>query len=180
VTVPDGVTVSVTARKATVKGPRGTLVQDLRHLPVDIKQSEDGKTITVERWFTAGKMAASIRTVCSHLDNMIIGVTKGFKYKMRFVYAHFPINVAITKGDTCVEIRNFLGEKVVRVVNAQEGCKVKRSADVKDEITVEGNDIQMVSRTCALIAQICAVKRKDIRKFLDGIYVSHKGNVVVD
>ena len=29
-----------------------------------------------------------------------------------------------------------------------------------------------------LIAQICAVKRKDIRKFLDGIYVSAKGNVV--
>ena len=76
VTVPDGVTVSVVARKATVKGPRGTLVQDLRHLPVDIKMSEDGKTVTVERWFTSGKQAASIRTVCSHLDNMIIGVTK--------------------------------------------------------------------------------------------------------
>jgi len=32
----------------------------------------------------------------------------------------------------------------------------------------------------ALIQQICAVKRKDIRKFLDGIYVSYKGNVVQD
>ena len=30
----------------------------------------------------------------------------------------------------------------------------------------------------ALIQQICAVKRKDIRKFLDGIYVSYKGNVI--
>ena len=45
---------------------------------------------------------------------------------------------------------------------------------------VEGNDIQAVSRTCALVQQICAVKRKDIRKFLDGIYVSEKGNVVQD
>jgi large subunit ribosomal protein L9e len=99
---------------------------------------------------------------------------------MRFVYAHFPINVAITKGDTRVEIRNFLGEKVVRVVDANDGCKVKRSSDVKDEISIEGNDIQMVSRTCALISQVCTVKRKDIRKFLDGIYVSHKGNVVVE
>lgn len=29
---------------------------------------------------------------------MITGVTKGFKYKMRYVYAHFPINVNIEKN----------------------------------------------------------------------------------
>ena len=88
--------------------------------------------------------------------------------------------VAITNKDKRIEIRNFLGEKVVRTVDALEGCTAKRSADVKDEISVEGNDIDSVSRTCALVQQICAVKRKDIRKFLDGIYVSFKGNVIVD
>lgn len=55
---------------------------------------------------------ACIRTICSHVENMITGVTKGYLYKMRFCYAHFPINVSIT-GRT-VEIRNFLGEKRVR------------------------------------------------------------------
>merc|ERR1712146_31489 len=114
------------------------------------------------------------------IENMITGVTKGFKYKMRFVYAHFPINVTVTNKDTKVEIRNFLGEKVVRVVDALEGVKVSRSSDVKDEIVLSGNDIDAVSRTAALIQQICAVKRKDIRKFLDGIYVSTKGNIVKD
>merc|ERR1712032_472263 len=99
-------------------------------------------------------------------------------YKMRFVYAHFPINVAIVNKDKRVEIRNFLGEKVVRVVDALGDVTVKRSADVKGEIVLQGNDIDDVSRTCALIQQICAVKRKDIRKFLDGIYVSYKGNVL--
>jgi len=102
---------------------------------------------------------------------------------MRFVYAHFPINVTLTQdkardGATNVEIRNFLGEKVIRVVDALPGTTVSRSKDVKDEIVLQGNDIQHVSRTCALIQQICAVKRKDIRKFLDGIYVSEKGNVI--
>ena len=70
--------------------------------------------------------------------------------------------------------------QIVRVVDALPGVTVKRSTDVKDEIVLEGNDIQNVSRTCALIQQICAVKRKDIRKFLDGIYVSAKGNIVQD
>merc|ERR1719267_333797 len=132
----------------------------------------------MERWFTSGKANASIRTCTSHITNMFIGVTKGYQYKMRFVYAHFPINVAITNKDTRVEIRNFLGERVIRVVDALPGVTVKRSSDVKDEIVLQGNDIQNVSRTCALIQQICAVKRKDIRKFLDGIYVSAKGNVI--
>ena len=68
--------------------------------------------------------------------------------------------------------------QVVRVVDAQPGVTVSRSTDVKDEIVLVGNDINNVARTCALIQQICAVKRKDIRKFLDGIYVSYKGNVV--
>jgi len=99
---------------------------------------------------------------------------------MRFVYAHFPINVTLTNKDTKVEIRNFLGEKVVRVVDCLPGVTVSRSKDVKDEIVLIGNDINHVSRTCALIQQICAVKRKDIRKFLDGIYVSAKGNIVKD
>lgn len=55
---------------------------------------------------------------------------------------------------------------------------MSRTSDVKDEIVLVGNDINNVSRTCALIQQICTVKRKDIRKFLDGIYVSYKGTVL--
>ena len=78
---------------------------------------------------------------------------QGFEYKMRFVYAHFPINVAITGAKNKVEIRNFLGEKVVRIVDAAEGVTVVRSADVKDEIVVVGNDIENVSKTwCATTA----------------------------
>ena len=63
------------------------------------------------------------------------------------------------------------------MVDCLPGVTVTRSSDIKDEIVFVGNDIANVSRTCALIQQICAVKKKDIRKFLDGIYVSHKGNL---
>ena len=43
-----------------------------------------------------------------------------------------------------------------------------------------GNDIELVSRSAALISMSCLVKDKDIRKFLDGIYVADKGHIVKD
>lgn len=55
------------------------------------------------------KNVAALRTVRTLINNLIIGVTKGFKYKMRYVYAHFPINVNLDKnaetGNYEVEIR---------------------------------------------------------------------------
>ena len=55
------------------------------------------------------KNVAALRTVRTLINNLIIGVTKGFKYKMRYVYAHFPINVNLDKnaetGNWEVEIR---------------------------------------------------------------------------
>jgi large subunit ribosomal protein L9e len=68
----------------------------------------------------------------------------------------------------------------VRKVEMLDGVKIVRSEKVKDEIILEGNDIELVSRSCALINQKCHVKKKDIRKFLDGIYVSEKGKIAVE
>ena len=58
------------------------------------------------------------------LQNMIKGVTKGFEYKMRLVYAHFPINANIIDDGTIIEVRNFLGEKRVRIVKMLPGMTV--------------------------------------------------------
>ncbi|KAI6817268.1 hypothetical protein KC340_g14685 [Hortaea werneckii] len=113
---------------------------------------------------------------------MIIGVTKGFKYKMRYVYAHFPINVNLDKNKETglheVEIRNFLGEKLVRRVTMRPGVEVVASANQKDQIELSGNDLENVSQCAADIQQICRVRNKDIRKFLDGLYVSERGNIM--
>ena len=55
-----------------------------------------------------------------------------------------------------------------------------RTADVKDQIKLTGNDINAVSLTAANIQQTTKDVTNDTRKFLDGIYVSWKGNAEVD
>ena len=72
--IPDGVTMTVKARVVTGKGPRGTIVRNFKHMPVDLTMTNDGRTIRIERWFTSGKAAASIRTCYSHISNAVIGV----------------------------------------------------------------------------------------------------------
>ncbi|KXZ49787.1 hypothetical protein GPECTOR_19g238 [Gonium pectorale] len=180
--VPAGISIEVKGRAVRVKGPRGTLTRDFKHLAVDMFLTEtDGhKVLQVDCHFGKKKRLASIRTVCSHVKNMFTGVTKGFEYKMRLVYAHFPININIENQGKKVEIRNFLGEKRVRVVNMLEGVKIARSEGVKDELVLSGSDLENVSRSAALVNQSCRVRVLDIRKFLDGIYVSEKGLLVKD
>ncbi|SCV04191.1 LANO_0G08724g1_1 [Lachancea nothofagi CBS 11611] len=174
--IPEGVTVNIKAREIKVTGPRGVLTKNLKHIDVTFaKVSNRQLKLTVHNGDR--KHVAALRTVNSLVSNMVTGVTKGFKYKMRYVYAHFPINVNVVEkeGDKFVEIRNFLGDKLVRLVPVREGVSIDFSANQKDEIVLSGNSIENVSQNAADIQQICRVRNKDIRKFLDGIYVSEKG-----
>ncbi|ELR12883.1 ribosomal protein L6, putative [Acanthamoeba castellanii str. Neff] len=172
--LPKNVTVSVNSRVVTVKGPRGELTRRFKHTDAEMEIIGGKKRkLKVTIWFGKRKNLACIRTICTHIKNMIVGVTKGYEYKMKFVYAHFPVNCNIPDDGKFVEIHNFLGEKVVRRVHMLEGVKVTRSTE-KDEIILTGNDLELVSQSAANVHQSVLVKNKDIRKFLDGIYVSEK------
>lgn len=72
VKIPKGVSAKVHARVVTIRGPRGKLTRDFRHLAMDMRMV-NRKKILVEKWFGAKKEIAAVRTVCSHIDNMIKG-----------------------------------------------------------------------------------------------------------
>merc|ERR1711879_176639 len=172
--IPEGVTVAVKARVITVTGPRGTLQKNLQHLNMSIrvlapsdKALKPVHKVKLVVWHGARKHVACLRTVRSIIENMVTGVRYGFAYKMR-----------LADAKQSVEIRNFLGEKRVRNIKLLEGVTISESKTQKDEIILEGNDVDMVSQSAANIHGTCLVKNKDIRKFLDGVYVSQKTTVV--
>lgn len=144
----------------------GKLTKNIQHMAVCFSHPSPD-LITIQMHHGSRKGVATLRTVRSIINNMIIGVTRGYKYKMRYVYAHFPINVNLDKNEeglATVEIRNFLGEKIVRNVTMKEGVTVEPSKNVKDQLELTGNDLECVSQSAADIQQICRVKNKDIRK----------------
>jgi large subunit ribosomal protein L9e len=178
VLIPDGVTIKIKSRVVTVNGPRGEITKDISHMPLDIAildsvKHAGKKEISITRWFANYKRRALVKTCAGVLKNLMTGVTRGFRYKMRCVNAHFPIKIFIAKDAKSVEFKNFLGGAQNKLVVMKPGVTVSLGK-IKDEMVFEGVDLDYVSQSCALVNQCVNVGDKDVRKFLDGIYVSER------
>jgi large subunit ribosomal protein L9e len=57
-------------------------------------------------------------------------------------------------------------------IDAPEGVTIIKKEDDKNNFTVEGINLEHVSQVCARIQQSTVIQDKDLRSFLDGIYVS--------
>lgn len=110
---------------------------------------------------------------------MIVGVTKGYKTVMKAAHAHFPIEFKIEKTaeNMDVYVINFFGEKEMKKIRIEPGVTAELIKDKKNELHLTGNDIEAVSRAAASIHFSCRIRNKDLRKFLDGIYVLSKGPI---
>ena len=162
--VPDGVEIRVTDREVTVNGTKGTLTRDFSHAAISLS-CENGLVRIWAEW-PRKKEASLVGTIYSHILNMITGVEKGYSYKLKIVFSHFPISVKVK--DKFVLIENFTGERKSRKSKILGNVKVKVQGE---DITVEGLNLENVSQTAANIEQATKVKNKDPRVFLDGIYV---------
>jgi large subunit ribosomal protein L6 len=162
--IPEGVVIGIDDRKVSVKGTKATLVRDFSH--ANVSMETNGKNVKVYAQWPRKKEAALVGTIESHIKNMITGVTKGFTYKLKIVFSHFPITVKVQ--DRSVMVENFTGERRAR--------KAKILGDVKvtvetEDLIVQGTNIEDVSQTAANIERMTRVTNKDPRVFLDGIYV---------
>ncbi len=162
--IPDDVEVTLEGKKVTVKGAKGTLTRDFFYAPIKLEFND--KTIRVWAEWPRKKEAALVGTIYSHIQNMITGVRKGFTYKLKIVFSHFPISVKVKDKEVLIE--NFTGERNPRKAKIIGDVKIKVQSE---DIIIQGINLEEVSQTAANIEQATKVKNKDPRVFLDGIYI---------
>ncbi len=168
ISIPANVEVEVRDSEVKVTGPRGTLERDFFYPSVEIHADAD--RVSVATTARKKEQQSIVGTYASHVENMILGVTEGFHYKLKMVYSHFPIQVKV-HGQT-LSIDNFLGERKSRVARIIGSSTVIIQGD---EILVTGIDKEHVGQTAANIEQATRIKGRDPRVFQDGIYLTEKG-----
>lgn len=164
VSIPAGASVTIDGTVLNVKGPKGDLKRDMWYPGIEITVGSEDVRFTTESQKKA--VTSMVGTLASHCTNMCKGVTKGYLYTMKVVYAHFPIQLKVV-GDR-LEIVNFIGEKYPRYARILPGTTVKVGSD---EVTVTGIDKEIVGSTAANIERATRIRDRDPRVFQDGIYI---------
>lgn len=165
--LPDDVKAKLDENLLIVKGPLGECRKDFSKIKAQV--SHEGNKILIRPLGKKRFDVSVANTARSIIKNMIRGVTKGFTYKLKVVFAHFPISVKVKGKEVMIE--NFYGERSPRIAKIVGDCQVTVEGD---DIIVKGISLEDVGQTAANIEQATAVKRKDQRVFLDGIYVYEK------
>lgn len=166
--IPNGVTVKLDKDILTVKGQKGEFSRSFSNAKVELKINDN--LIEINSKNVRRKDKALFGTYVAHINNMVRGVSKGFEYKMKTVFSHFPIKTSVEGNDFIIQ--NFLGERSPRRAKILEGVKVEIKGDT---ILVTGVNREQIGQTVANIERATRVKNRDVRVFQDGVYRTSKG-----
>lgn len=142
--VPPGVTVTVADRRVTVTGPQGTLE---RELPGAITVRQDAAALVVERPDDERQNRALHGLTRSLVNNMVVGVTAGFKKDLEIVGVGYR---ATSKGPDKIELA--LGFSHLVPVDAPPGITFEVPAPTR--ITIKGIDKELVGQVAADIRSV--------------------------
>ena len=141
IAVPAGVEVNVNGSSVAVKGPKGNLAIEL---PEAISVSQQEAELTVERANEEQKTKALHGLNRSLINNMVIGVSTGFRKDLEIVGVGYRANA---KGKDKIELS--LGFSHTITVEAPEGIEFEVPEPTK--IGVVGIDKQVVGQVAAVI-----------------------------
>jgi large subunit ribosomal protein L6 len=144
IVVPAGAEVAISAQAITVKGPLGTLTQSLNSL---VKVENNAGTLSFDVVNDSRESNAMSGTLRALVNNMVVGVTKGFEKKLSLVGVGYK---AQAQGD---KLNLSLGFSHPVVHAMPEGITVTTATPT--EIVVKGADRQRVGQ---LAAEIRAVR----------------------
>jgi large subunit ribosomal protein L6 len=168
VQIPNGVKVELQGKTMKVKGKKGELIRDFSFARFLEMKLEDNKII-LEATFLGRREKATIYSIMRHINNMFIGVQKGYRYYLKIIFTHFPITVKVVGNE--VQITNLIGEKNIRRATILPGVKVTVKGE---DIVVEGIDMEKVAQTAANIELASKITDFDRRIFSDGIFIYKK------
>jgi large subunit ribosomal protein L6 len=168
VAIPENVKIQKQGHIIVVTGHKGTIRKDIHKLPAEITVTDS--SVSIEPTGKRKSDLAVTNTAKSIITNMFKGVEKGFVYKLKIVFAHFPISVRV-KGKE-IHVENFFGERSARISHVVGDTT--RVTVVGEDVVVEGPSLEDVSQTAANIESSTKVKGKDQRVFLDGLYIYSK------
>jgi large subunit ribosomal protein L6 len=168
VEAPASVMIKKEGNLIQVKGTLGTVKKDFTKLPATV--TVEGNKVTIKPYGTRKRDLAVTNTARSIITGMIKGVEKGYTYKLKIIFAHFPISVKVRGKE--VHVENFFGERSARVSRII-GDATKASV-VGEDVVIQGPSLEDVSQTAANIEQSTKIKGKDQRVFLDGLYIYSK------
>ncbi len=166
--LPDGVSATYENYILTMKGSRGELSREFKH--DRIKLSVESDKVLIYGALPKKKDYALAGTWHAHVKNMVKGVTDGFEYHLKILYAHFPMKVSV-KGNKVI-IENFLGERSPRYAKIYGDAKVEIKGD---NVLVKSTNREYAGQTAANIEKATKIKNRDPRVFQDGIYIVKKG-----
>jgi large subunit ribosomal protein L6 len=168
VEAPASVTIKKEGNLIEVKGTLGTIKKDFTRLPATV--TVQGNKVTIKPYGKRKRDLAVTNTARSIIAAMIKGVEKGYTYKLKIIFAHFPISVKVKGKD--VHVENFFGERSSRISHII-GDATKVSV-IGEDVVIQGPSLEDVSQTAANIELATKTKGKDQRVFLDGLYIYSK------
>jgi large subunit ribosomal protein L6 len=136
---PDGVEITISGRRVTVKGPKGILERDL---PPRISVRQEGDTVHVERPDEQRESRALHGLARSLLNNMVVGVTQGFAKELEIVGVGYR---ATAKGPNAMELA--LGFSHPVNITAPEGITFE--VPTPNRVVVQGIDKELVGQVAA-------------------------------
>ncbi len=165
VMLPEDIEAKLEGSVLIVSGPLGVCRKDFSRIPVDLHV--EGDRVRIRPMMGKKRGYSVMKTSASHVRNLAEGVLRGYLYRLKIAYAHFPISVRVQGGLVLVE--NFLGERSPRsasIVGERTTVRVEG-----DDVLVEGPCLEEVGQTAANIELATKVKGRDSRVFLDGVYI---------
>jgi len=140
VAIPAGVTVEIAGRTVKVKGAKGELAYEA---PSCVAVKVEGDAVVTERTDRSKQGAAMWGTVRSIVNNMVIGVSQGYKKTLLIEGVGYKAQM---KGTEIVLALGFSHDVVYAI---PEGIKVEVQNGTT--VTIEGIDKQLVGQVAARI-----------------------------